>query len=85
MKATLYCLDRLRCNGCGQIFTAPQPEGVGAEKYDETAAAMVAQLKYGSGMPFARMERLEQRWGVPGGCRCRLRRSGRWWRKWRTC
>jgi len=24
----------------------------GPEKYDETAAAMIAQLKYGSGTPF---------------------------------
>jgi hypothetical protein len=27
---------------------------VGPEKYDETAAAMIAQLKYGSGTPFYR-------------------------------
>ena len=65
LKATVYELDRLRCNGCQQIFTAQEPEGVGAERYDETAAAMVAQMKYGSGIPFYRIEILEQRMGVP--------------------
>jgi len=27
------------------VFTAQQPDGIGPEKYDETAAAMIAQLK----------------------------------------
>ena len=38
LAATVYELERLRCNACGQIFTAQEPEGVGPEKYDETAA-----------------------------------------------
>jgi transposase len=38
---------------------------VGAEKYDETAAAMIAQLKYGSGTPFYRLEQLEAQLGIP--------------------
>src|SRR5947199_10064252 len=40
----------------------------GAEKYDETAAAMIAQLKYGSGVPsvpFHRLERMEELLGIP--------------------
>ena len=49
LAATVYSLERLRCGACGQVFTAQEPEGVGEEKYDETAAAMIAQLKYGSG------------------------------------
>ena len=65
LAATVYHLEELRCNACGQVFTAPEPEGVGPEKYDETAAAMIAQLKYGSGAPFQRIENLEQRLGVP--------------------
>ncbi|HEV2274907.1 MAG TPA: hypothetical protein VGR96_12125 [Acidobacteriaceae bacterium] len=28
---------------------------MGEEKYDATAAAMIAQMKYGSGMPFHRL------------------------------
>ena len=65
LAATVYELDRLRCNLCGDMFTAPQPEGIGAEKYDETTAAMIALLKYGSGMPFYRLEKLEQLLGIP--------------------
>jgi transposase len=65
LAATIYELQRLRCNACGQIFTAQEPEGVGPEKYDETAAAMIAQLKYGSGVPFNRLERMEGLMGIP--------------------
>jgi transposase len=65
LDATVYELERLRCNGCGQVFVAPEPEGVGPEKFDETAGAMIAQLKYGSGMPFARIENLERSLGIP--------------------
>src|SRR4051794_17383385 len=59
LAATVYELERLRCSTCGQVFTAEEPEGVGPDKYDETASAMIAQLKYGSGIPFYRLESLE--------------------------
>jgi transposase len=65
LAATVYSLERLRCGACGQVFTAQEPEGVGPEKYDETAAAMIAQLKYGSGTPFYRLEQLEGLLGIP--------------------
>ena len=65
LAATVYELERLRCNACGQVFTAEKPEGVGPEKYDETASAMIAQLKYGSGIPFYRLESLEGQLGIP--------------------
>ena len=65
LQAAVYELDRLRCNLCGEVFTAQEPEGVGPEKYDETAAAMIALLKYGSGMPFYRLEKLEHLLGMP--------------------
>jgi transposase len=65
LAATVYELDRLRCNLCGEVFTAPEPEGVGPEKYDETTAAMIALLKYGSGMPFYRLQKLEDLLGIP--------------------
>jgi transposase len=65
LAATVYSLQRLRCGACGQVFTAQEPEGVGPEKYDETAAAMIAQLKYGSGIPFYRLEQLEGQLGIP--------------------
>jgi hypothetical protein len=54
-----------------------EPEGVGPEKYDETAAAMIAQLKYGSGAPFYRLEQLQGGWGF----RYRRRGNGKWSKK----
>jgi transposase len=65
LAATVYSLERLRCGACGQVFTAQEPEGVGPEKYDATASAMIAQLKYGSGTPFYRLEQLERHMGIP--------------------
>ena len=73
LAATVYLLERLRCGACGQIFTAAEPAGVGPEKYDETASAMIAQLKYGSGTPFYRLEQLERHLGF----RCRRQRNGK--------
>jgi transposase len=65
LDAVVYEKDRLRCNPCGAVFVAASPEGVGTAKYDETAAAMIALLKYGTGMPFNRLERLQQGMGIP--------------------
>jgi len=65
IRATVLELERLRCNLCDAIFTAPVPAGFGKKKYDETAAAMIALLKYGSGMPWNRLERLESNLGIP--------------------
>jgi transposase len=65
LKATVYELEKLRCNLCTDVFTAKAPEGVGAEKYDETSASMIALLKYGSGLPFHRLERLQGNLGIP--------------------
>ena len=48
LGATVYELEKLRCNLCLQVFTAEPPAGVGSEKYDAGAASMVALLKYGS-------------------------------------
>jgi transposase len=65
LSATRYELERLRCNLCGEVFTAEAPAGVGDQKYDETATAMIALLKYGCGLPFHRMEKLQQNLGIP--------------------
>jgi len=62
---TVYELEKFRCNLCGELFTAEAPEGVGPEKYDETSASMIALLKYGSGLPFHRLERLQDSLGIP--------------------
>lgn len=65
MNATVYECERLRCNGCGKIFTAAAPEGVGEKKYDESVAAMIAMFKYGCGVPFHRLEKFQAGLGVP--------------------
>lgn len=65
LEATVFEMERLRCNACGEVFTADEPEAAGLAKYDETAIAMIALLKYGSGMPFKRLERLQAQLGMP--------------------
>src|SRR5580693_83376 len=65
LEATVFEMERLRCNACGEVFTAEEPETAGADKYDETAVAMIALLKYGTGVPFKRLERLQQHLGMP--------------------
>jgi transposase len=65
VQATVYAMEKFRCNLCGQVFTAETPEGVGSEKYDATAVSMIALLKYGSGLPFYRLEGLQRNLGIP--------------------
>lgn len=65
LGATVYELQKLRCNLCGQIYTAQAPPGVGPDKYDAESASMIALLKYGSGLPFNRLERLQGSLGIP--------------------
>ncbi|MBD3335679.1 MAG: IS66 family transposase [Candidatus Eisenbacteria bacterium] len=65
LRADLYELERLRCNLCGKVFTADAPEGVGEEKYDASAVAMISLLKYGAGLPFYRLAKLEKSLGIP--------------------
>ena len=72
LAATVYRLQKLRCHLCGQVFTADAPEGAGPRKYDATAGSMIGLLKYGSGLPFNRLDGLQRDLGVP----CRPRPSG---------
>src|SRR6266851_5969386 len=65
IAATVYALEKLRCNLCGDFFTADPPPGVSAEKYDATAGAMIAVLKYGTGLPFHRLDRLQTNLQIP--------------------
>lgn len=64
-QATVYELQRLRCNLCGQIFTAQAPDHVGKDKYDAKSGAMLALLKYGSGVPLYRLGQLQASLGMP--------------------
>ena len=65
LQSQVWETEKLRCNLCGEVFTAPLPEDAGTEKYDETAGAMVGLLRYGSGLPFKRLEQLQESMGSP--------------------
>src|SRR5712691_6334824 len=65
LAATVYELEKLRCNLCGNVYTAQAPPEAGEKKYDESAAAMIALLRYGSGVPWNRTEGLEANLGIP--------------------
>jgi transposase len=65
VAATIYELEKLRCNLCGEVFTSQAPAAADGEKYDATVASMVALLKYGTGQPFHRQDKLQKSLGVP--------------------
>ncbi len=66
VQAKVYELQKLRCGLCGKIFTAQAPAGVQeAEKHEATVPSVIALLKYGSGLPFNRLEGLEGLLGIP--------------------
>jgi transposase len=65
LQATVYEREALRCALCGKVFVAGLPEGVHACKYDPTATGMIGLLKYGTGMPFYRLEGLQGNLGIP--------------------
>jgi hypothetical protein len=60
----LHLSERLRCNTCGQFFTAPLPDDVLADgdsdqKYGYSARSLMAINKYFAGTPFYRQESLQ--------------------------
>src|SRR4029079_245646 len=65
VQATVYELQKLRCHLCGKVYTAEPPAGVGSEKYDATVVSMMGLLKYGTGVPFNRLDTLQESLGVP--------------------
>ena len=65
LHATIYDVEKLRCNLCGKIFTARAPDDIKGKHYDEKAKAMIALLKYGCGLPWYRMEKLQHSLGIP--------------------
>lgn len=63
--AVIHEMEQLRCDTCGKLFTAPTPPEAGVEKYDASVGVMVGLMRYGSGLPFYRLERLQKSLGVP--------------------
>ena len=65
LAATVYELQKLRCHSCNEVFTAPPPASAGEQKYHATAGSMIALLKYGSGLPFNRLQGLQGHLEIP--------------------
>lgn len=65
LKARIWELERLRCNLCGLVVTASAPQEAKGPKYDERAGSMIALLKYGTGLPFNRLDHLQANLGTP--------------------
>lgn len=68
IAARVYEIERLRCGLCGATFTAAPPADLGSKKYEESVGSLIALLKYGAGMPFYRLQRLQESLGVPLPC-----------------
>lgn len=62
---TRYELENLRCGTCGKTHVAEPPEEMGSDKYDVSVASMIATLRYGQGVPWTRLERLQRAAGIP--------------------
>jgi transposase len=65
LSAKIYQLQKLRCHLCGEVFTAPAPAEAGEHKYDARSGSMIGLLKYGSGLPFNRLEGLQGHLEIP--------------------
>jgi hypothetical protein len=60
LAAICWDCQRLRCSTCGDVFTARAPQEAQGEKYTETAASMMALLRYGAGMPAYRLDHVQR-------------------------
>ena len=69
MGATVWQLEKYRCNLCGMIFSAEVPEDVAlnskGNKFDPQAKSMIAILRYGGGFPLNRIGELQKSLGIP--------------------
>ena len=65
LAAIMWDCQRLRCGGCGHVFTAAAPAEARRPKYDETAVATMGMLRYGNGMPLNRLARLQRQLDCP--------------------
>jgi hypothetical protein len=68
-SSELHLSERLRCNACGQFFTANLPDdvladGEAGQKYAYSARSLMALQKYFAGAPFYRQESLQDILGL---------------------
>lgn len=64
IAVTIHEPQRLKCNFCSAVFTAPLPENLGTEKYDESVVAVLATSRYGAGLPAYRLEGFLKQFGI---------------------
>jgi transposase len=64
-SVTRYELERLRCASCGEIVVAHLPPEAPRERYDVGLRVMLAVSHYFLGLPFKRIEVLQQALGKP--------------------
>jgi len=63
---TIIEIERLRCRICGKIFKDSSVNiDIDNQKYDASAVAMMALLKYGTGLPFNRLDQLQASMDIP--------------------
>jgi hypothetical protein len=65
VRATIYELQKLRCQLCGKVFTAEPPVEAGSRKYDPTVGSLIGLLKYGHGFPLNRLAKMQGDLDVP--------------------
>ncbi len=59
LVAKLWLPEHFRCSACTHVFTALAPAEAQGPKFDETAVAMMALLRYGNGQPLNRLDHLQ--------------------------
>ena len=65
IKADRFDSDKLRCGSCGKVFIAELPEEAKGPKYPPSVSAMVGMLHYSYGLPFNRLEAMQENLGTP--------------------
>ena len=65
IAATIHQPEQLRCSACQALFTASLPSDAGSERAEASAKAMVALLRYGGGVPFYRLDKLQEMMRTP--------------------
>jgi transposase len=65
LAATIHSVQKLRCSGCGIIFTAEAAKDLKKRKYDEASDVTISYLRYGVGVPLNRLSLWQKNLGVP--------------------
>lgn len=65
VEPEIYDRACLCCNKCQQRYPAALPDEAGDKRHKPSAISVVADLKYGSGMPFYRLSQMLKRHGIP--------------------